>query len=99
MARRGSFERDWKKLRSTKDEKLNIACAKIFKKVEKLLKNDRKTRHERYLALWKIMRREDREIGRMFDDLKRSNATSKLIAWRQNGLLSDEELAQFSEQT
>ena len=82
-----------------KDEKLDVVCHRIFEKVEKVLKDDRKSGHKRYLALWKLMRTEDREIGRMFDDPKRSNAINMLVAWRQNGLLTDEELRQFSEKT
>jgi hypothetical protein len=35
----------------------------------------------------------------MFDDLRRSNAILKLASWRSKGLLSDEELNRFSEET
>ena len=99
MSNRDIPERDWKILRSMKDEKLDVALLRIFEKIEKVMKNERQSLHKRYLSLWKTMRKEDRKISRMFDDLKRSNAINMLIAWRHYDLLSDEELAQFSERT
>ena len=45
------------------------------------------------------MRAEDKEIAIMFDDLKRSNAMSKLASWRRNDLLTEEMFEQFSDET
>lgn len=45
------------------------------------------------------MRSEDDEIALMFDDVKRSNAVHKLTAWHRNGLMSDEDLKEFSAET
>ena len=55
--------------------------------------------HEAYLRLWKILKKEDAKIATMFDDVKRSNAFQKIAAWNFYGLISDKELAQFSEDT
>ena len=35
----------------------------------------------------------------MFDDLKRSNASHKLAAWRRNNVISDEDFSEFSDKT
>jgi len=35
----------------------------------------------------------------MFDDLKRSNAVMKLAIWKHNGLISDEKMAEFTNET
>ena len=92
-------EKDWKRLRAMKDEKLAIACDRIFEKIERLIEKKGDASHETYLKLWKTLRTEDRKIGDMFDDLKRSNALQKLTAWYRYKLLSDEELAGFTDET
>ena len=92
-------ERDWKKLRSLKDSALNIACERVFQKVEKLIDSRGADSHRYYLKLWKIMREQDKQISLMFDDLKRSTAIIKLSAWKRNGILSDENFKEFSEET
>ena len=45
------------------------------------------------------MKEEDRKIGDMFNDPKRSNAILKLAAWEYNGVLSKESFAEFSKET
>ena len=92
-------ERDWKKLRSLKDSALNIACERVFQKVEKLIDSREADSHKYYLKLWKVMREQDKLISLMFDDLKRSTAIIKLSAWKRNGILSDENFKEFSEET
>ena len=92
-------ESDWKKLRLMQSDVLACACKRIFEKIDKILSNQEGKEHEAYQKLWKLMNREDREISLMFDDLKRSNAIHKLATWKRNGLISDEVLTQFSDET
>ena len=92
-------ERDWKMLRGMKDEMLNTACERIFRKVQAIIDGRSGRTHEAYQELWKLLDAEDKKIAIMFDDLKRSNSVRKLAAWRQNGLLTDEELVRFSDET
>jgi hypothetical protein len=40
-----------------------------------------------------LIQDEDKELGRMFDDLRRSNAVGKLFLMRRAGLLTEEEWA------
>ena len=92
-------ERDWKKLRSLKESALNIACERIFQKIEKLIASRGAESHKYYIKLWKLMREQDKEISLMFDDLKRSNAILKLAAWKKNSILSDDNFKEFTEET
>ncbi len=92
-------EKDWKVLRSLKDEKLAKFCDAVFEKVGTIIANKGTESHKAYLELWSVMRDEDEKLGAMFDDLKRSNAVRKLGVWRHYGMLSDEELARFSDET
>lgn len=92
-------ERDWKKLRSIKDKLLQNACENILEEVENTIKGRGTESHKAYLALWKLMKKEDEEIALMFDDLKRSTAIYKLAAWKRNKLLTEDDLKEFSEET
>lgn len=92
-------ERDWKTFRSLKDELLSEACERILQKVDALLVDRKGHEHERYLALWDLLKEEDDDIALMFDDPRRSNVSTKLRALRTRGLLTDDLLSRFSEET
>ncbi|MCK5148427.1 hypothetical protein KAR48_16845 [bacterium] len=92
-------ESDWKKLRSMKDNALNFSCERILEKIEGVIKERNGKEHEVYLQLWRLLKKEDREIAIMFDDLKRSNSLHKLAAWRRNGIISGDSFAEFSDET
>lgn len=92
-------EKDWKKLRSLQDQALNIACERIFHKINKVIESRGAESHKYYLKLWKVLQKEDKEISLMFDDLKRSTAIFKLAAWKRNGVLSIEDFEKLTEET
>lgn len=93
-------ERDWKKLRAIKYDLLDIACDRILNKI-KILINNKKTgeNHKTYLKLLKLIKREDKKIGIMFDDPKRSNTIQQMVELVNNNLITDEILEEFSEET
>ena len=92
-------ESDWQNLRAMKDAVLNIACERIFEKLEEIMDKREGKEHEAYLKLWNILKQEDRKISIMFDDLKRSNAIHKLAAWKHNRIISEVRFAEFSDET
>ncbi len=92
-------ENDWKILRETKGDVLNISCGRIFEKIKRIIKVQPGNEHKAYLELWEMLEKEDREVSVMFDDLKRSNAIFKLAAWKRNGVISDDSFAKFSNET
>lgn len=92
-------EKDWKKLRALKETAINIACERIFHKINVLIESRGSESHQYYLKLWKLMRTEDKEIGLMFDDLKRSTAIFKLATWKRNGILSGDDFEDLTEET
>ena len=85
-------EKDWKLLRSMKEEKLNRACGEILQKLGKEIEYEENGEHKSYLKIWEILNAEDIKICDMFDELKRSNAIFKLAMWKQNGLLTEQEI-------
>jgi len=48
---------------------------------------------------YKIMENGDNEMARAFNDLKRSTAVTKLSLMKYMGLITAEELSEFSEET
>lgn len=92
-------ERDWKKIRDLKGELLNVACEQIFQRVEKLSAGRAGQHHKTYLELYKLIEKEDNAIAEMFDGLSRNSAFFKIAALKHNGVLTDEQMGLFSEET
>ncbi len=92
----GIPEKDWKLLRAIEKEKLAVACDQILCRIEGIIQERNGKEHEAFLKVWSNIQEGNAEIALMFDDIRRSNAILKLMAWRRNGLLNDEELRLFS---
>lgn len=92
-------EKDWKVLRKHKDHLLNSFCETVFDKLEKIKSDKSKSSHERYLILWKMLKKEDRKIGDMFNDWRRSRAIERIASMVANGVLNEEIFSEFSEYT
>jgi hypothetical protein len=82
-----------------KPRMLSDACARILNAVESVVKTRDGGNHEAYLALWDLLKKEDESIAFMFNDFKRSTGLSKLAAWHRRGLVSESDLALFTEET
>jgi len=74
-------------------------CGEILQKVSQEMEFEENEEYKAYLKLWKVLNREDKKVSDLFDDLKRSNAIFKLLSWRQNGLITEQEFNRFSEET
>ena len=90
-------ERDWKRLRNLKPLALERLCVRVLEDMERISSNASLTPHERYLAIYDLIQRRDKDIGRIFDGLSRSNAIIKLRYMLEDGLLTEDEVAGFSE--
>jgi hypothetical protein len=55
--------------------------------------------HEAYLALWELIQTQDDVMASMVDDCKRSTAFDKLAAWQRHGLVTERDVALFTEET
>jgi hypothetical protein len=91
-------ESDWKHLRQLKPIALDRLCSRILLEVEKVSSDHEKTMHQRYLTVYRIVRDRDDELGQIFNNLKRSNAVSKLFLMHRTGLLTDDEWDGFSDE-
>lgn len=92
-------EEDWKRIRSLKDRALEKACSRVLGEVSEIAKSRDPDSHTVYLHLWKILQHEDHDIELMLNDLKRSTALFQLASWYKNGVISENDLQGFTEET
>jgi hypothetical protein len=93
-------ESDWKVFRQLHEIALERFCQRVLAEVEQLATDKRKqSSHERYLAVFKLIKRRDKELAAAFDDLRRSTALRQLVCIQSHELLTDEEMGRFSPET
>jgi hypothetical protein len=92
-------EADWKMLRGVHPLALERFCERVLAEIEGVVHDGAQSSHQRYLDIFKIVGRRDREMARIFNDPKRSNALVILLRIRSNGLLTEDEFATLSPET
>jgi hypothetical protein len=92
-------ESDWKLLRELHDVALERFCRRVLGEIQRRSATSNKTYHERYLDIYRLLERRDRELGDAFNGLRRSTAVQQLTVIHAQGLLSEEEFARFSPET
>ena len=96
---RSIAEADWKMLRRVHPLALERFCERVLAEIEGVTHDCAHSSHQRYLDIFKIVERRDREMARIFNDPKRSNALVILTRIRSNGLLTEDEFATLSPET
>lgn len=92
-------EADWKVLRRLHPLALERFCERVLAEIEQVMQDRARSAHQRYVEVFGIVERRDRDVARLFDDLRRSQALTMLIGIRAEGLVSDEELSALSPET
>jgi hypothetical protein len=92
-------ESDWKVFREVREAALDRLCRRILLEVRQAIDEAAVTPHERYLAVWELLRTRDRQLGRAFDDPKRSRMLEQLAAIHALGLLESSEVGRFTAAT
>lgn len=92
-------EADWKVLRRLHPLALERFCQRVLAEIERVTHDNTRSFHQRYRDIFEIVERRDRDVARIFDDLKRSNALNVLAQMHANGLLTEDELSSLSPET
>ena len=92
-------EKDWKKFTKLKEIALERFCKKVLEDSRKICDKEDKTAHQNYLDLYSIIRKRDKELAGAFNGHSRSQADLQLLTIYNLGLLTDDELSEFSEET
>lgn len=90
-------ESDWKVFRRLHAVALERYCQRILEEV-KLATACNDSYHDCYLRVYRLIQDRDKTMARAFDDLRRSTALMRLVNIINEGLLTDEELKQFSQE-
>jgi hypothetical protein len=92
-------EADWKVLRRVHPLALERYCEEVLAEIERVTHNSAQSPHQRYLDIFKIIERRDREIASIFNDPKRSNAVTMVARIRAAGMLTEDEFSSLSPET
>jgi hypothetical protein len=92
-------EPDWKLFRQLHPLALERFCERALADVGRLASETGKSAHERYVAVFRLLLRRDKELAEAFNDLRRSTALLQLAILRSRKLVTDEEFARFSPET
>lgn len=89
-------ESDWKMFKPLREQALERFCGRVLDEVARIGSDQTKSRHERHVAIYQLTRERDKEIEQIFDTLRRSTAVIQICSLRLQGLLTDDEVRQFS---
>jgi hypothetical protein len=89
-------ESDWKTFKPLREEALDRFYGRALDEVARIGSDQTKSKRERYITIYQLMRERDKEIVQIFDHLRRSTAIIQICLFRLHGLITDEEVRQFS---
>jgi hypothetical protein len=95
----GIPESDWKVFRELRPVWVERYCQGVNSEVASRLSDERLSAHKRYLDVYSLIDRKDRELGKAFNDMRRSTAVIQIRIIRAPGVITDNELARFSDST
>ncbi len=96
---RSISEPDWKVFRTLQPIALERFCQRVLSEIVTLASETNKTNHERYLAIYQMVKERDRQIADTFNDSRRSTAVQQLACIHANELLTEDEMSRFSPET
>ncbi|MGI8734504.1 MAG: hypothetical protein ACR2LM_14520 [Pyrinomonadaceae bacterium] len=89
-------ESDWKLFRRLHGLALERFCQRVLEEVRSATADCSAGYHDCYLKVYALLRRHDKTMASAFNDPRRSSAFILLANINAEGLLTEEELAQFS---
>ena len=92
-------ESDWKLLKQLAPVALERFCRRALAEIDRIASDGTKSYHQRYRAIFAVIRNRDKEIADAFDGLHRSTAFLQLCIIYSHGLLHDGEFLRFSAET
>jgi hypothetical protein len=92
-------ESEWKKFKRLKEICLERYCHSVLGEAMNACQQDGKTEHERYIDLYQLIKKRDKELGKAFDGLSRNLAHIQLMTMYRMELVKDEELDEFEPET
>jgi hypothetical protein len=92
-------ESDWRAFEQLRVVALERLCERILSAIGDVTADSTCTFHERYLAVYRLIKDGDRDIAESFNDLRRSTALLRLAGMTSLGLITRDEMRSFSDET
>ncbi|MCX7031100.1 MAG: peptide ABC transporter substrate-binding protein [Spirochaetes bacterium] len=73
-------ESDWTLFRQLREVALERLCKRALEEVALVARDARRTYHERYLNVFRLLKEQDRELANAFNDPRRSRMIRQLAA-------------------
>lgn len=90
---------DWKKFKELYGIAHERFCRQALDAVQAVLSDSERPAHERFEKVQELMRAQAKDLYRTFEHLARSQAFFQLAGFVHRDLVTEEELATFSDQT
>lgn len=92
-------EPDWRVFKQVQPLALDRLCHRILDESRAVCDDESLSAHGRYLKLYELIHKRDKDIQRAFDEFSRTTAIACLTTMRQLGLVTESELGRFSDDT
>jgi hypothetical protein len=92
-------EADWKIFKQVRESALERFCGRVLDEIAGLLSDSQEDAHDRYVAIYRLVKKRDKELERTFDYLRRSTAVLQLATMKSLDLVTEEEYERFSVET
>ena len=92
-------ESDWRRFKEVRAKLLERYCSGILEEVVAASQATEGSAHDRYVQIYRLIKERGKQLANAFDDFRRSTAVMQLGIMRSMGLLTDDELRSFSEET
>jgi hypothetical protein len=92
-------ESDWKTFRELRQVALQRFCKRVLEELLSVIRDDSRSDHDRYLAVFRLVQERDEQLAHAFNDPARSRMILQLAAIHALGLLLPGELGRFTQDT
>ena len=90
---------DWKKFKVVRERALERLCERALDDLAKIAADASATYHDRYLQVFEMINDYDKQIADGFNYLSRSRMLQQIAYSRSLNLITDDEMAEFTQQT
>lgn len=91
-------ESDWKIFKKIKERAIEKFCANALDNFSEIIKSDKEHAYDKYLKLYKLVQKRDKDMSIIFDGHSRAKATMQLLLIRKEGLADEELLHKLSDE-
>jgi hypothetical protein len=93
------IESEWKKFKKLRKICLERFCNEVLAEARSVCDSEEPNALERYYGLYQLIQDKERELEKAFDGLSRSKAFMQLLLMYKMGLVEENQLDEFEDET